>query len=384
MLLHRVAKFATYLTRFDVFGASMDENLHSLINDTVINYLITREDINKSYFQYVDAFTENKFSCELVRLSLPECNTITPIGFGILSSSDDIRNKLLYLDVSGSYAVTDTILKEHISKFSSLKELKLSRCHYVSYPHIEELQSLTSLDMCGMKNVQDFSPINKLVQLRTLRLSNCPHLNDLSMLSDLSHLQVLDVNDTSIARLYHTSLTELNIGHCRLLEDPNELLPLQNITKLNMSYSYLNEGLFELCMWSRLVSLIMREADKKLLAPLNQFLVGTPLLEEIDLYRCDVGDKLINSIANNCPRMRKLSIMYCSNVTNVDSLRVLDQLVELNVSYTSVMSSHFFDMVSQMPSMNKLHVHGADANLAAALVSRLARSGRIITVLCEK
>lgn len=198
----------------------------------------------------------------LQRLNVSSCYKVTNVGLEALSALTKMTHlqiagypsisdlgfisrltALCYLDLNGSYQLTDQGLKP-ISNVTSLQHLDLSKCTKITDISLKCFSNFKSLSYLSLLNCSEITDkgmqfISMLTSLRHLDLSNCNLItnNGLNSISDLRGLRYLilrncsRISDLSVIPNF-TSLCKLILSECNITDE--EVKKLSNLVKLEV------------------------------------------------------------------------------------------------------------------------------------------------------
>ena len=289
-------------------------------------------------------------SQRLHTLSLSNCRCLTDeavINISHLSS-------ITVLSLDGCRCITDIAL-EAISSLLNIQKLDLSQCDLITDDGLDHLQSLMyieelSLGWCRLITDEGIERLtsqpNRGEFLKSISLARCQVSDDgVTYLNRLSALNALDLNGCS------------NIGSVKLGE---VLKSLENLETLDVSYCprILRSSWQGKINKLRSLDLCYSGVKNSHLARLSNL----PLLEEINLDSCPVGDWSLAHLADNnvVPNLKSLDLAD-TDITDRALVHVakLKKLEHLSLFYCEI-SNTGLQHLSQMESLQVLNLDSRD------------------------
>lgn len=283
-------------------------------------------------------------SYKLHTLSLSNCRRLTDEAVVNVSH---LGESLMTLNLGGSRCLTDRSL-EAMSGLLGLRQLDLSQCDLITNEGLNNLANLDqieelSLGWCRLISDGGLEILseqrNRPQTLRVLHLARCPITDDgLVHLSKLEQLQELDLNGCSKLSSQALSfalgklvcLSSLDVSYCPGILRSSWQGKVDALKSLELNYSAVRDSHL-----SRLKHLPMLEELN-----LDSCLVGdyaiahladndvVPNLTTLDLADTDISDFAMQKIAQ-FEHLKSLSLFYC-NISNA-GLRHLSSMKKLEV-----------------------------------------------------
>jgi len=288
-------------------------------------------------------------SHRLHTLSLANCRRLTDEA--VINISHIFSIKALILD--GCRCLTDRSLVA-ISNLHDLNKLDMSQCDLITnegLDHLDELEVLEELSLGWCRMISD-SGLNTLTQqpgrskLKVLRIARCAITDTgVDYLSRLSSLEALDFNGCS------------NVGSTAL---GKILGKLPNLEHLDVSYC---PGILRSSWQGKVNALKSLElcysgVRDSHMARLNHL----PLLEELNLDSCPVGDSTISHLAENnvVPNLKNLDLADTDLTDNgMVHLPKFSMLSRLSLFYCNITNSGLRHLAS-MTSLETLNLDSRD------------------------
>ncbi|MCM1170046.1 MAG: chitobiase/beta-hexosaminidase C-terminal domain-containing protein [Bacteroides sp.] len=329
-------------TSLDSLDLSDKKNLKKLF--------ISTEDVKENNYRYhglrklnisgcsaLDSLNVSSFYNVYHGFDQGNLTTLNISGCTNLKYLDCRHNPLEILDASGlenlqEIYIPNNHIYETYNRQYALKQLNVSGC-----------TSLTSLDVNGNSNGQLSSLIvNGCTNLQTLRCRNNPlyHLD----VSGCPNIEVLDCRNTSLVRLNASGLTKLTAQTL--------LLPLNNLSDLNISdctgFDTINlsnfspnGGLLQKLNVNGCTNLKYLSVGNNPLSELS--IIGLPNLKTLDIHRdynCPINDTMNRLEISNCDSLQSIdcrntnlklfSLKDCPYIQLIDCQE--NQLKNLNVT----------------------------------------------------
>ncbi len=303
--LSKKTKTSDVVTMSDFF-----ESLPNEMNDHIGQFLVPAHlDLtNPAHIKIIRTIVRYKninryFHHTIVPLCLRHIREIT-LSNAIITNQQKFNRFLAFLSqlinlnsisLSGTN-ITDQQLSAllDVVNRNKIKQLKLSYCHNLHKPTLNNLPALTKLDLSFCCNLQN-PTINNLPALTTLYLFG-------TNITDTLLSNILDHGN------FKNSLAELNLSVCRNLHNTT-LNNLPALISLNLSFccNLQNPTINNL---PALISLDLSSCFHLK----NPVLNNLPALTKLDLSVCF---HLQNPIFNNLPALTKLYLFLCPNLALV-------------------------------------------------------------------
>jgi len=279
-------------------------------------------------------------------LSLSNCRCLTDEALVHISHLSSIRA----LSLDGCRCLTDISL-ENISNLNHLQKLELSQCDLISdngLAHINGLNQIEELSLGWCRAITD-QGLNILASqplraetLRALCLARCSITGDgIKYLGKLKALEELDINgcsgvnssDFSETLLQLNRLTVLDVSYCPGILRTSWQGKINNLIKLDLCFSGVKKSHL-----SRLTDL--------------------PVLEELNLDSCPIGDWEISHLAENnvMPNLTSLNLSD-TDLTDVGivHLQKFRKITRLSLFYCNI-SDAGLQHLSQMTLLEVLNL----------------------------
>eukprot|EP00804_Cyclotella_cryptica_P017478 CCRYP_017383-RA/>CCRYP_017383-RA protein AED:0.16 eAED:0.16 QI:467/1/1/1/1/1/7/462/973 len=283
-------------------------------------------------------------SNRLHTLSLANCRRLTDEAVVNVSH---LGRSLVAVNLGGCRCLTDRSL-EGLSGLLQLRKLDISQCDLITDDGLTNLHDLElieelSLGWCRQISDEGMSVLaeqpNRSHALRVLRLARCPitdngleHIGTLLSLEELDLNGCININSSALgdtlAKLVH--LTSLDVSYCPGILRSSWQGKINNLKSLELCYSSVRDTHL-----SRLSSLPMLEELNLDSCPIGDWTIAhladnnvVPNIMSLDLADTDLSDIGMMKLAQ-FKSMKKLSLFYC-NVSNA-GLRHLASMTNLEV-----------------------------------------------------
>ncbi|KAL7520561.1 hypothetical protein ACHAWX_005281 [Stephanocyclus meneghinianus] len=283
-------------------------------------------------------------SNRLHTLSLANCRRLTDEAVVNVSH---LGRSLVAVNLGGCRCLTDRSL-EGLRGLLQLRKLDLSQCDLITdegLTNLNDLELIEELSLGWCRQISDEGMFilaeqpNRSQALRVLRLARCPITDTgLDPIGTLLNLEELDLNGCinisssalgdTLAKLSH--LTSLDVSYCPGILRSSWQGKINNLKSLELCYSSVRDSHL-----SRLSSLPMLEELNLDSCPIGDWTIAhladnnvIPNITSLDLADTDLSDIGMMKLAQ-FKRMKKLSLFYC-NVSNA-GLRHLASMTNLEV-----------------------------------------------------
>ena len=323
-----------------------------------------------------------KHCSNLIRLDLSNCN-VTPSAFDLSSVPSHHFHNLQELNLQSCKNVTDETLSRISAYSQNLISLNLSNCNEITDSGLEKIAEKCHLiqklilDSCvkvtdkSIKFVTQGCPLLRKINLSRCQItdssldalsSRCQKIEELDIsycesITDASfrniygfeqHLEILNINQlpnitsTSLIHIAKCSkLKSLHVAGSKGLNDEvllaiAEGCPLIKYLDLSECSSITPYGLHSSI---RLLS-TLRTLHLKSFLTITTESLAHPYLEELDLsWSSNIQDCALEQIATNCPRLQRIILTRCTNITEKSVKNLLKTATLLNIRGTGVPES---------------------------------------------
>jgi hypothetical protein len=297
-----------------------------------------------------------------------------------------LNNNLESLEIGGyGIAMNATAFQKHISRFTRLKKLNVSRCSSIETYNLDTLPvSLESLNIGFCHKILDCevitSRLQNLKQLYMFRVGGKSFSNSLHKLSVLTQLEILNLQDTNlsddcmIAIQSLANLRELNIQNCSDITSNSMARVFSqciHLTKLNLiDCSHIDDSVLKVLSSLRLESLFItcpKVTDDGLIAGVCQSL-WKHTLKSLYIYS---PKRISNTGLKSILRTLNLTdfiFSHCNQeLVDESALEQLSyyqkRLVQLNLtSFPPIRFESIVQYIAPLLSLRILHLYGAVDN----------------------
>jgi F-box/leucine-rich repeat protein 2/20 len=245
----------------------------------------------------------------LQNLSLRGCKVDETAIHSFLSA----KNRLVHIDLSGLAAATNHAMQIIAADCHELQHLDISRCNNIDTCGLRkvieacpDLRDVRADKVRGWGNIEFMQQLFLRNSLERLVLKNCDSVTDES-LAVLIEGEVSEMKSSSGGpTVPPRKLKHLDLTRCRAISDRGVRALVNNIPGvecLRLSYCH---GIFE--------------------ETLNQLLLTTPMLADLDLEKLDaLTDGVLHTLASSpCARhLRHLSVADCEEVGDIGMVSLL-------------------------------------------------------------
>jgi Leucine-rich repeat (LRR) protein len=279
---------------------------------------------------------------KLKYLDISDCKNIT--NFSIIANLNEIEQldlsnceltdfsfllklkKIKVLNFTNTRIEDLSVLKE----MSSLEVLSLKFTKIKTLSGIENCTELKEISLSGCVNLRNIVSLSACPELRALNLSACSLVKDITFFKTTNKIMFLNLNWTTIEEIspviHLSNLVFFTMDFCKIVLTDNSLTSFSNLK--NLKYLCLrNRGIRNVSFLQKLTSLLYLDISG------NMFSDISPLLNLIEL--------------------RELNISANIGVTNIEPLKNMDKMENLNISGLTVMPMMIsnIDVLSNMPNL---------------------------------